>query len=187
MNGGRRSGVVRPSKPHSHLDEAALEFIVWSESPAGTRLPLPRSLVDELLGASSCGFWLQADGCYSRASWVVVEVSASGAVALARGWQTFARACGLGGRCTLHFKYGDDSTLFVRVFGEVGRRTECCPKDNGGGEVLGLGDDRSSSSYGGSFLSGSSSSGGYDQPPRTLQRRQWVVSSPRLREARGGV
>ena len=35
---------------------------------------------------------------------------------LTRGWQTFARARGLGGRWTLHFKYDGLATLYVRVF-----------------------------------------------------------------------
>ena len=118
-------------------------------------------------------------GYCSRASWVVVEVSDAGNIALAHGWQTFARARGLGGRCTLHFKYDGDVTLYVRVFGEDGRRVGCCPEDNNGDEVLGLGDgrdegegepapigSRGSSSFSGSSSGDSSSSGGYDQPPR---------------------
>ena len=69
----------------------------------------------------------------------------------------------------------------MRVFGEDGRRTGCCPEVNDGDEVIGLGDGRDedegepalgadhvSSSYGGSFSGDSSSSGGYDQPPRPL-------------------
>ena len=77
-------------------------------------------------------------------------------------------------RCTLHFKFDGDATLYVRVFGEDGRRAGCCPETNDGKEVLGLGDGRdegegepagcASSSYGGSSL-GESSSSGYDQPP----------------------
>ena len=101
-----------------------------------------------------------------------------GNIALAGGWQTFARARCLGRRCTLHFKYDGDATLYVRVFGEDGRRTGCCPETNNSEEVLGLGDgcdedegepalggDRVSSSYGGSSSGDSSSSGGYDQLP----------------------
>ena len=104
-----------------------------------------------------------------------------GNIALARGWQTFARARGLGRRCTLHFRYDGESTLYVRLFGEDGRRAGCCPEANNGEEVLGLGDGRDEvegepagralSSYGGSSLGDSSSSGGYDQPPRPLLRR----------------
>ena len=84
----------------------------------------------------------------------------------------------------------------MRVFGEDGRRVGCCLEVNDGDEVLGLADgreedegeptlgvDRVSSSYGGSSSGDSSCSGGYDQPPRPFQRRQWVVLSPRLREA----
>ena len=77
--------------------------------------------------------------------------------------------------CTLHFKFDGDATLYVRVFGEDGRRVGCCPKTNDGEEVLNLGDGRGedegepalggnrvSSSYGGSSFGDSSSSGGYD-------------------------
>ena len=118
------------------------------------------------------------DDCCSKASWVTVEVSITGNAALARSWQTFARARGLGRRCTLHFKYDGDATLYVRVFGEDGRRSWCYPETNDDEEVLGLGDGRdegkpagrASSSYGGSSLGESSSSGGYDQPPRRRAR-----------------
>ncbi|XP_037409993.1 uncharacterized protein LOC119272653 [Triticum dicoccoides] len=43
-----------------------------------------------------------------------MEVSAAGNAVLARSWQTFTRAHGLGRRCALHFKYGGDATLFRR-------------------------------------------------------------------------
>ena len=88
-------------------------------------LQLPRFFVDELPAPGPGGLWLQADGCCSKASWVAVETSAAGNIALARGWQTFARARGLGRRCTLHFKYDGGSTLYVRVFGEDGCRAGC--------------------------------------------------------------
>ena len=139
------------------------------------------SLSMKLPTPSLGGLWLQADGCCSKASWVAVETSAAGNIALARGWQTFARARGLGRRCTLHFKYDGDATLYVRVFGEDGRPAGCCPEVNDGEEVLGLGDgrgedegeptlggDRVSSSYGGSSFGDSCSSADYDQPPRPL-------------------
>ena len=83
-------------------------------------------------------------------------------------------------------------TLYVRVFGEDGRRAGCCPKTNDGEEVLGLGDgrdedegepalggDRVSSSYGGSSSGDSSSSGGYDQPPRRRARFEGGSGSSR--------
>ena len=92
-------------------------------------------------------------------------------------------ARGLGQRCSLHFKYDGNATLYVRVFREDGRRVGCCPEDNDGGEVLSLGDGRDegegglvlstghgSSSYGESSSGDSSSSGGYDQPPRRRAR-----------------
>ena len=112
-----------------------------------------------------------------------------GNIALAHGWQTFARARGLGRRCTLYFKYGGDAALYVRVFGEDGRRAGCCPETNDGEEVLGLGDGRdegepagrASSSYSDSSLGGSSSSGGYDQPPRRRTRFEGGSGSSRRR------
>ena len=126
------------------------------------------------------GLWLQADGCCSRASWVTVEVSVAGNIALTRGWQIFALARGLGRRCTLHFKFDSDETLYVRVFGEDGHRAGCYSEVNDGEEVLGLGDGqdeeeggpagRASSGYGGSSLGDSSSSGGYNQSPRRRSR-----------------
>ena len=176
--------VAWPPRPCFHSAEVSPEFVVWSENPAGNWLQLPRFFVDELPAPGLGGLWLQADGCCSKASWVAVETSAPGNIALARDWQTFACARGLGKRCMLHFKYDGGPTLYVMVFGEDARRAGCCPETNDGEEVLGLGDgrdedegeptldsDRVSSSYGGSSSSDSSSSGGYDQPPRPLRRR----------------
>ena len=81
----------------------------------------------------------------------------------------------MGRWCTLYFKFDGDATLYMRVFGEDGRRAGCCPEANDGEEVLGLGDGcdegedglalgagRCSSSYGGSSSGDSSNSGGYD-------------------------
>ena len=124
--------VARPPRPRFHVSEVMPEFVVWSEDPAGSWLQLPRFFAVELPASGPGGLWLQADGCCSRASWVAVEVSVAGNIALARGWQTFARARGLGRRCTLHFKYDGGSTLYVRVFGEDGRRAGFCPETNDG-------------------------------------------------------
>ena len=171
--------VARPPRPRFHTAEVSPEFVVWSENLASNWLQLPRFFADKLPASGPSGLWLQADGCCSKASWVAVETSAAGNIALARGWQTFARARGLGRRCTLHFRYTDGAALYVRVFGEDGRRAGCCPEANDGEEVLGLGDggdedegepalggNRISSSYGGSSSGYSSNSGGYAQPPR---------------------
>ena len=99
--------VARPPRPRFHSTEVLLEFVVWSERPTGTWLHLPRSFAGELPAAGLDDFWLQADGCCSKASWAAVEVSSAGNTVLARGWQTFARARGLTRRCILHFKYDD--------------------------------------------------------------------------------
>ena len=85
---------------------------------------------------------MQADDCCSKASWVAVEVSVTGNIVLARGWQTFARARGLGRPCTLHFRYDGDATLYVRVSRGDGHCVGCFPEDSNGDEVLGLGDGR---------------------------------------------
>ena len=89
--------VAWPPRPHFHLAEASPEFVVWSENPASNWLQLLRFFVDELPAPGPSGLWLQADGCYSKASWVAVETSAAGNIALARGWQTTARAAWAGG------------------------------------------------------------------------------------------
>lgn len=116
------------------------EFVVWSNNPAGNWLQLPRLFTGELPAAAPSVLWLQAEGCCSRASWVVVEISVAGNVALARGCQTFTHTRGLVRRCTLHFKYDGDATLYVRVFGEDGRRVGCCPEEDDSDGMLGLGD-----------------------------------------------
>ena len=95
----------------------------------------------------------------------------------------FAHARGLSRRCTLHFKFDGDATLYVSVFGEDGRRAGCCPKDDDRGYLPSLGADqdedggmrvgsgaRGSPSFGDSFSGSSSSSGGRDQPPRRRAR-----------------
>ena len=97
--------------------------------------------------------------------------------------QTFARARGLGRWCTLHFKFDGDATLYVRVFGEDGRRAGCCPEDDDRGRLPSPGTDqdedgdrrtgggaRGSLSFGDSLSGSSSSSGGRDQPPRRRAR-----------------
>ena len=150
---------------------------MWSAEPTSTRLPLPRFLLGELPAGAPGGLWLQADGCCSRASWASLEVSAARSLALTRGWQTFARARGLSCRCTLHFKFDGDATLYVRVFGEDGRRVGCCPEGDDRGREPSSGDDgedsacvtggaQGSPSFSGSSSGGDSSSGGRGQPPR---------------------
>ena len=65
--------------------EVLPEFVVWSADPTNTWLQLPRFFVGELpAGARGC-LWLQEDGCCSRASWALLEVSASWDAALTRG------------------------------------------------------------------------------------------------------
>ena len=98
---GRCTVIVCPRWPRFCSLDVLPKFVVWSESPAGTSLWLPRFFSSELPSSGLASLWLQAAGCCSRASWVSTEVSASGSVVLARGWQTFARARVLGGRCTL--------------------------------------------------------------------------------------
>ena len=66
---GRHAVVARPPRSRSHSADAFLEFIMWSERPAGTWLPLPCFSTGELPVAGLDGLWLQADGCCSRASW----------------------------------------------------------------------------------------------------------------------
>ena len=78
--------VARPPRSRFHSVEVLPEFVVWSENPAGNWPQLPRFFSDELPASDPGGLWLEADGCCSRASWVAVEVSVAGNVALARGW-----------------------------------------------------------------------------------------------------
>ena len=84
--------VARPPQLRFHSAEVLPEFVVWSENPAGNRLQLPHFFADELPASGPGGLWLQADDCCSRVSWVTVEVSIAGNIALAHGWQTFSRA-----------------------------------------------------------------------------------------------
>ena len=169
--------AARPPMLRFRAAEALPEFVVWSAEPTSTWLPLPRFLLGELPAGTPGGLWLQADGCYSRASWASLEVSAAGSLALARGWQTFARARGLSHRCTLHIKFDGDATLYVRVFGEDGRRAGCFPEgddrgwepssgNDGEGSARVAGGAQGSPSFSGFSSGGDSSSGGRGQPPR---------------------
>ena len=174
---GGRAPAARPPRPRFCTAEVLPEFVMWSAGPTSTRLPLPCFLLGELPAGAPGGLWLQADGCCSQASWASLEFSAAGSLALARGWQTFACAHGLRRRCTLHFKFDGDATLYVRVFGEDGRRAGCCPEDDDRGREPSSGDDgedsahmtggaQGSQSFSGSSLGGDSSSDGRGQPPR---------------------
>ena len=96
--------VARPPRPRFHSAEVMPEFIMWSENPDDTWLQLPRFFAGELPATGAGGLWLQVDGCCSKASWVMVEVSIAGNAAQAHNWHMFSHACGLGRRCTLHFK-----------------------------------------------------------------------------------
>ena len=104
-------------------------------------------------------------------------------MSLTRGWQTFARARGLGRWCTLHFKFDGDATLYVRVFGEECRHAGCFPEDDDRSRLAIPGTDQDedggrrvgggawgSPSFGDSFSCSNSSSGGCDQPPRRRAR-----------------
>ena len=64
--------VARPPWPRFHSAEMLLEFVVWSENPAGNWLQLPLLLADVLPALDPGRLWLQVDGCSSRASWVAV-------------------------------------------------------------------------------------------------------------------
>ena len=78
--------VVRPPRPRFHSANVLSEFVVWSESPAGTSLRLPCFFFGELPSLGLDGLWLQADGCSGRASWVGAMVGAYSSVVLTRGW-----------------------------------------------------------------------------------------------------
>jgi hypothetical protein len=156
-----------------------LEFVVWAERPAGLWFQLPRLLASALPAGGPGGLWLQADGCCSGASWVEVEVTPAGNVFLNRGWQPFALARGLQGRCTLHFRYDGAGTLFVRVFGEDGRRVGCCPEGDSDDGELELGDGRSTSGSRSSSSGGSTSSSDYAEPPRRRARTEEGSEPPR--------
>ena len=109
-----------------------------------------------------------------------VEVNTTSNVSLSHGWQPFAHARGLHGRCTLHFTYDAVATLYVRVFGEGARRLGCClesdnnDEDDGdcafAGGDLALGDGHAASSSGGSSSGWSTGDDEDDEPPRCRAR-----------------
>ena len=67
--------IVRLPRPCFSSLDVLPEFVVWSESPAGTSLRLPRFFSGELPSSGLDGLWLRADGCCSKASWVGAEVA----------------------------------------------------------------------------------------------------------------
>ena len=78
--------AARPPRPRFHSAKVLPEFVVWSDNPAGNWLQLPCFFAGELLAASPGGLWSQVDSYCSRASWVAVEISVAGNVALTWGW-----------------------------------------------------------------------------------------------------
>ena len=84
--------IMRPPRSRFSSLDVLPKFGAWSESLASTSLRLPRFFSGKLPSSGLNGFWLQADGCCSRASWVGAEVAASGSMVLTRGWQTLAHA-----------------------------------------------------------------------------------------------
>ena len=58
----------------------------------------------------------------------------SGRLVLTQGWKTFARAQKLAQQQVLHFRFNGEDTLFVTVFGYLGRRTECCSESGSSSE-----------------------------------------------------
>lgn len=126
--GGRSGASCRPPRARAHSAELPREFAIWMENLPRTWLQIPCSFAEELATDGLAGLWLQPDGCCSRSSWVDVEITRSGYAYLTRGWQSFARARGLKGRHTLLFKFDSATTLFMKAFGEDGRRLGCCPE-----------------------------------------------------------
>lgn len=154
--------------------------MVWAKRPGDPWIHLPWFFTEELPAGGPGGLWLQADGCCGRASWVELEVTPAGNVFLNRGWQAFARARGLVGRRTLHFKYDGAAMLYIKVFREDGRLLGCCPEDDGGDgdhpsngdggdgldSELALSGGREFFSSRGTSSGQSSSDDNYSEPPR---------------------
>ena len=78
--------VARPPRPRFHSAEVLQEFVIWSENPTGNWLQLPCFFADELPASGPGGLWQQADGCCSKASWVMVEVSSCAVGWSGPGW-----------------------------------------------------------------------------------------------------
>ena len=160
---GGRAPAARPPRPRSRATEVLPEFVVWSAEPTSTRLPLPRFLLGELL-AGAPGLMGVTGGLRGREPVPGPRLADVCPRAWPEPW------------CTLHFKFDGDATLYVRVFGEDGRRAGCCPEgddrgwepssaDDGEGSARAAGGAQDSSSFSGSSSGGDSSSGGRGQPP----------------------
>ena len=50
--------VARPPCSRFHTTELSVEFVVWSENPAGNWLQLPRFFTDELPASGLGKLWL---------------------------------------------------------------------------------------------------------------------------------
>jgi hypothetical protein len=60
-----------------------------------------------------------------------VEVVPPGKIFMTRGWGEVARASRAEGALAIHFEYDGASTLFFKVFDEVGHFLECYPEGSG--------------------------------------------------------
>lgn len=81
----RRAVATRPPRPRSHSGDSPSKFVVWAEKPAGAWLQLPCFFAGALPAGAPGGFWVQADGCCSKASWVEAKVTDAGNVFLNAG------------------------------------------------------------------------------------------------------
>ncbi|KAE8777810.1 hypothetical protein D1007_49396 [Hordeum vulgare] len=104
----------------------AREFIVRMEDMPCTWLRLPDSSVGEMEKLAHLGMWLQPDSCCNRPTCMAIEFNNLGFMSLGHGWKSFALSQGLQEGHVLHFKFFGASTLFVKTFGSVGGRLECC-------------------------------------------------------------
>ena len=119
-----------------------------------------------------------------------VEVTVAGNMFLNRGWQPFGHAHGLHEKHTLYFRYDGIATLYVRVFGEDGRRLECCSGRGGPcgaamGAELALGLASSTTSSSSDYTESSDSPGSRDddsyKPPSSRRARSAAAASARRR------
>ena len=64
-------------------------------------------------------------------NWVLLGFDDIGRLVRTQGWWTFARAQKLAQDQILHFRYNGENTFFVKVFGYLGGRVECCSEGSG--------------------------------------------------------
>ncbi|KAI4973210.1 hypothetical protein ZWY2020_028918 [Hordeum vulgare] len=108
-------------------------------------------------GRRPAGLWLRADGCRNGLVWVAVDSSRGGAIFLALRWKSFARSRALGPEHLLHFRFDEETMLYVRFFWGSRCRLDCFAESSSDSGIDTSTDDEDDDIFCGAKLEGNDS------------------------------